>query len=206
MKKTNKDFEHRYLQCRQRLNKIDFLERAETIGATIAGGNLTIPFFGKTYVISVNGITDTAGNQPNFAVSLVLCRYVLQCPDQITEDGDWVTYREFRGAGPLLGHFTANTNKTIETAFAGNLTALKESSTSLGGEIVENDPSHDISIKFSFLPKIPLLLHFNDRDETFPAQCSILLKRSAEKYLDLDCLAIGGTYLAGQLISNCEPG
>ena len=38
------------------------------------------------------------------------------------------------------------------------------------------------------------------RDPEFPAQCVILFRQSAEQYLDMECLAIGGTFLSGILI------
>ena len=70
------------------------------------------------------------------------------------------TYREFRDAGPLMSYFTTNTHKIIETTFAGDIPALKKASESLGGVPYDDGSSHDISIKFDFLPKIPVLLRF----------------------------------------------
>jgi uncharacterized protein DUF3786 len=110
------------------------------------------------------------------------------------------TYREFKDAGPLTSYFTTNTHKIIETAFAGDIPALRKASESLGGVPYDDGSSHDISIKFYFLPKIPVLLRFNDRDPEFPAQCVILFRQSAEQYLDMECLSIGGTFLSGILI------
>jgi hypothetical protein len=46
---------------------------------------------------------------------------------------------------------------------------------------------------------VPLLLLFNDEDEDFPAQCSLLFQRRAEKFLDMECLAIIGWLLADSL-------
>jgi hypothetical protein len=42
----------------------------------------------------------------------------------------------------------------------------------------------------SALPRISLLLLFNDGDEEFPAKCTVLFQRHAEYYLDPECLAI----------------
>ena len=42
------------------------------------------------------------------------------------------------------------------------------------------------------LPKIPILQFFNGADEDFPARCTMLFKQRAEKYLDMECLAITG--------------
>ena len=36
---------------------------------------------------------------------------------------------------------------------------------------------------------------FNDADEEFPAQSAVLFERRAEKYLDMECLAMVGMLL-----------
>jgi len=52
------------------------------------------------------------------------------------------------------------------------------------------------------LPRIPVILNFNDSDDLFPATCSILYQESAQHYLDMECLAMTGTLLAGKLLSS----
>ena len=145
------------------------------------------------------GVFDPSGEKVNYAVCVVLCCYVLQCPPNTPSVGEWVTYREFKDAGPLVSYFTANTNKIIETTFAGRLAELEDAGRELGGRRFDDGASHDLSLQFDFLPRIPVLLRFNDRDEEFPAQCSVLFRQSAEAYLDMECVAIGGTFLAGYL-------
>lgn len=193
-------FEHTYRDYLAQIAGIDFLSKAEPLGAERAGNALIIPFYTKPYRISAGGVFDASGTPANFAKSVVLCRYILQCPEDAPAAGSWVTYREFREAGPLVGYFTSNTNKIIETAFAGNLSALKKACDTLGGVIFDDGSSYDISVQFDFLPKIPVVLRFNDKDQEFPAQCTLLFRASAEKYLDMECLAIGGTFLSGILI------
>lgn len=200
MQPKTRDFEYKYQKYLGQLSGIDFVYRADQLGATVSGSGLVIPFYDKPHRISADGVTDAAGKQANLAVSVVLCKYVLNCADGSPADGDWVTYRELKGAGPLMGHFTANTNKIIETTFAGNMAALKKSCNVLGGTFYESRSSYDISLNFDFLPKVPVLLNFNDKDDEFPAHSAILFRQSAEKYLDLECLAVGGTYLVGNLI------
>jgi hypothetical protein len=45
-------------------------------------------------------------------------------------------------------------------------------------------------MEFDPLPQVPILLLFNDADEEFPAQCLLLFERRAEKYLDMESMAI----------------
>lgn len=48
-----------------------------------------------------------------------------------------------------------------------------------------NKVTADLVIKLDALPRVPILVVFNDRDEDFPAHCSLLFERRAEKYLDM---------------------
>ena len=49
---------------------------------------------------------------------------------------------------------------------------------------------------FEALPRVRIYLIFNDADENFPADCSLLLEKQAAKYLDMECLAMIGMVLA----------
>jgi len=57
-----------------------------------------------------------------------------------------------------------------------------------------------MGIKWAYELKSPIVL-FNDADDEFPADCKVLFERSAEHYLDMECLAITGSFLAGNLIN-----
>ena len=126
-------FENTYREYLAQIAGIDFLSRAELLGAERAGNALVIPFYKEPYRVSADGVIDSLGKPANFAKSVVLCRYILQCPEDIPVGGSWVSYREFKDAGPLVSYFTSNTNKIIETAYTGNASALKTACESLGG-------------------------------------------------------------------------
>jgi len=49
------------------------------------------------------------------------------------------------------------------------------------------------------LPRISLLLLYNDCDEEFPAQCTVLFQKHAEFYLDPESLVMTSAGLAKQL-------
>ncbi len=192
-------FEETYRNYLARIADLDLNARADVLGADAEGADLVIRLYGSPYRLSRQGVFKPSGEPVNYAVCVVLCCYVLQCPDSTPPAGEWVTYREFKDAGPLVGYFTANTNKIIETSFAGNLPGLEEACRRLGGRAFDDGAGHDLSVAFDFLPRIPVRLRFNDRDDEFPAQCSVLFRRSAEAFLDMECTAIGGTFLAGHL-------
>ncbi len=197
----SKVFEETYEKYLEEIRNIDYLSKSTMLGVDISSNALEIPLYDRLYRVADRGIEDSGGAPVPPAVRVILCKYVLMCPVELPRVSDQLmTYREFRNAGPLISYFTTNTNKIIETTFSGRRDALQERCRQLGG-ILRDDQSYDLSVEFSALPRIPVIVNFNDRDDLFPATCSILYKASAEIYLDMECLAMSGTLLAGKLIS-----
>jgi len=192
-------FKETYNKYLSHMRDIDFLPRAIKLGAELAGDALIIPYYETPFRISTDGVFYETGTIANFAISVVLFQYVFHCPDEIPIAGDWVTFREFKDAGPLGGYFTSNNNKIIESTFEGNPEALQYACNRIGGRLLDDDPSWDISVAFDMLPRVPIRLRFNDKDDEFSAQSSILFRQSAESYIDMESLAIGTTYLTGML-------
>lgn len=175
-------------------------EKANILGARIAGQSFVIDFFNRKILVSKQDLTDTEGRDLTPAVRVLLLKYLLLCPDRICETTHkLVTFREFSNAGPLFSSFTTNTAKIIETTFSGNLAKLKARCARLGGTFVET-ASHDISVRFRALHRIPIILNFNDKDEMLPANASFLYHDNADAYLDLESLMVTCTYLTGLLI------
>ena len=182
------------------LARIDLASRADLIGARFKNDVLSIRFYDREYLVSAEGVIDTGDRRVTYAMRVVLCKYILTCPAELQVLSDrLVTYREFRDVAPLISYFTTNTNKIIETTFSGRLDALRQRSVAIGGDIRPSE-HYDLSVQFHALPRIPVLLNFNDQDDLFPATASILYQASAECFLDMECLAITGTLLAGMLI------
>jgi hypothetical protein len=196
------DFETTYTSLRKRLTEIDFPAIKTLLDVNIQDNELLIPFYGIPHRISRSGVKDMAGNEINPALGVVLCQYVLHCPQKIPAgDEELVTFREFEASGPLSGFFVENTQKLIAGTFAGNTSALESRCKQLKGTMhADDNTSYDLSVEFNALPRIPVFLRFNDRDKEFPSQCAILFRRSAEQFLDLQSLCICGTFLAGSLI------
>jgi hypothetical protein len=197
--KKSKVFKETYKNYLSQMRDIDLSPRAVKLGAEPAGDALIIPYYETPFRISTDGVFYETGRRANFAISVVLFQYVFHCPAEIPIAGDWVTFREFKDAGPLGGYFTSNNNKVINTTFAGNPEVLQYACKRLGGRLLDDDPSWDLSVAFDMLPRIPIRLRFNDKDDEFPAQSSILFRKSAESYIDMESLAIGATYLSSML-------
>ncbi len=192
-------FEEIYKNYLAQLEGIDFSLRAERLGVALENGKALIPYFGQTYQVSSEGVVGPSGQEPTHAVSVVLCRYLLLCPENDPVGENWVSYKDFKDAAPFVGGFINNTEKAIVRHFSGRLPQLKEACQQMGGRPSDLEVSYQIAVRFEALPQVPMLLFFNDEDEEFPAQGTLLFQKKAPQYLDMECLAILGWFLADAL-------
>lgn len=189
-------FMETYQNYLHEIAKIDMDSRSEKLGGAVEGNQMIISFFGQPYRISGRGIKNPSGKQPAIGICVVLCKYLLLCPEIPSLDTEWVSYRDFKDAAPLAGSFVNNTERPIAQNFSGRLDELNAACERLGGRNPGLDLSYQLIMKLYPLPKVPVLLLFDDADEEFPAQCKVLFERRAKNYLDPECLAILGTLLS----------
>ena len=122
-----------------------------------------------------------------FAVRIVLRKYILLCPE---------TY-------PVVDYFANEVEGELLTFFSGRLAALQKIAHSLSDKPAPNlKVNYDLSMKSDKLPWFPIVILFNDREEAFPAQYALLLKKRAEHYLDAGCLPMLGRHLFENLHTN----
>ncbi len=192
-------FEETYKNYLTRIAELDFARIAERLGAEMSGAELIIPFFGNPHRVSTQGLSDPSGNRPDFSVSVVLFKYLLLCPDVDPIEDDWVSFKDFKDAAPFAGSFVNYTEAPLAKYFSGRLKYLEEACRGNHGHPPASTFSYDLSMQFNALPKIPVLMLFNDTDEEFAARCAVLFERRAEKYLDMECLAMVGMQLSERL-------
>lgn len=194
-------YQQTYNDYLSRIAEIDLKFAAEKLGLQISGDAVEIPFFGKPYGVSPRGITDPAGQRPHLAISVILCKYLLMCPMIEPLGGNWMSFKDFKDAAPLVQAFFNTVTLPLAESFAAKPAALERAAKKISGYPPTDEFPYDFSMQFDALPKLPLLLLFNDQDEEFPAQCSVLFEKRAEKYLDMECLAMVGMLFAEYLKS-----
>lgn len=173
--------------------RLDLL--AAKIGAQYEKGGLTIPLFNREYTVSANGIFDASSFRALYDVSVILSKYVLLCPETRPENQGWVRYRNLKDSAPLEGYFSREVEGAISSRFSGRLPELRRAGRWLAGFRPELEVQCDYKVQFNGLPMIPVVLLFNDADDEFPADCSILFETHCEQYLDCECLAMLGRQL-----------
>lgn len=188
-------FNETYQNYLDQIDRIDLDSRAEILGGYIEKDEMVLSFFNQPYRISSRGIADPSGKQPAMGIRVVLLKYVLLCPNIPSLDKEWVSYRDFKNTAPLVHSFVNHTERPIVRNFSNRLENLEAACKKLGGRDPGLDLNYQLIMKLYPLPKVPLLLLFDDADEEFPAQCKVLFERRADHYLDPECLAIIGMLL-----------
>ncbi len=170
-----------------------------SLGITARDCRYRIPFFNKTMMITTDRIYDVDGKTASHSVSVILCKYLLLCPQAPSNDTNLVTYKDFLDALPYIGGFHNTVEQPIAGCFENAGPELKKRCLELAGQPFDTEVSCDLAFKFSALPKVPIILLFNDADEDFPAQATLLFQKNAAEYLDMECLAMIGSILAHRL-------
>lgn len=174
---------------------INFNEIENILDVRSEGKELVIPLLHRPYHISAQNILDPSGKKPSHLDSVLLAKYVILCPSDIPTDDHWVNYRDFMDSGPFVEGFLNTVENKIAKTWAGHADSLKKASIAIGGYDPKHELSYDLVMKFEMLPRVPLLLLFNDKDDDFPAQCKVLFEKRAERFLDMECLAMLGMVL-----------
>jgi hypothetical protein len=199
-------YEQTYRDYLSRIAGIDLKFAADKLDLQMRGEAVMIPFFDKSYRVSTQGIADPSGKQPHLSISVILCKYLLMCPMIVPLGGNWMSFKDFKDAAPLIQAFFNTVTLPIADSFSARLADLDIAAKNIGGYPPADDFPYDLSLQFDALPKVPLLMLFNDKDEEFPAQCSVLFEKRVEKLLDMECLAMVGMtfceYLKKELSGN----
>ena len=177
---------------------------AELAGGVFKDGAVRLTMLNRNYRIGPGGVADEQGGQVDHSTSVVLLKYLIHFPSTRPQEGEWIPYRGFRDAAPFSGGFQANAETPLARAFDSKLEHLANACKALGGFDPGLDWGYHVKCQFPALPFVPLLLLFNDREESFPAEARIFFRSEAEKIFDMECLAILGWLLSAKLIREID--
>jgi hypothetical protein len=189
----------------ERIASVDWARAAEALGFATTPAGHDIRLFDRTYTVAADEISEADGRPAPFDVLVLLSRYLIMCPETPDHRLAWTAYRDFKDAGPLLKYFADNVEGAVASAFSGRRGDLQRAAEDFGGTPPPDPPAYDAAYRFEALPRIGLLLLFNDADDEFSADCRILFERRTETYLDMECVAILGARLAAGLCRGERP-
>lgn len=137
-------FDLTYKDHLKELAEINLAERAQALKLEMRSNRLVIPFFGRQHFISQQGVIDFDGKTPTPAVATVLLNYTLRNTGIPQANPEKVSFRDFKGAGPLVVSFANNTNHLIASTFTGRLEDLKAACRDLCGALEVDAVSTDL--------------------------------------------------------------
>jgi hypothetical protein len=203
-------FEQHYKDYLEQLAELDF----ESLGPAVGGGTkqtsdgriIEISYFNDPHTISPNGIRNSSGQKPGYDTCIILCRYLIMAQDWVggtqpveNRAGEWTGFRDLKDSGPLTVYFKGNVEQAISQCIAGKISLLPRALERVNGSVPGLDLQYDLVLEVNALPKVPLLLLFNDGEEGFPPSCSVLFQPNVETFLDAECIAMAGYRLAAIL-------
>jgi hypothetical protein len=189
-------FEKIYRNYLERIAARDWSDKADLLGVRVDGKTVEIDFFNTSFTITPTAIVDSSGKKPNHVVSVVLCQYLLLCPTAVSRTGELLTYNDFKDAAPHAAGFMNAAERPISQHFTGRPAELEERCRRLGGKPFSTVASYQLTYELPALPRVPIYLFFNDRDEEFAASCNLLFQKNASQFLDIECIAMVGHTLA----------
>jgi len=161
---------------------------------------LEITFLNGTYRVTKERILDSSGKEPRPWISILIYNH-LSMPDPPAPSGEWITFSSVPASHAKDKAWAGHVEEVIAKHFTGKVDALKAVCERLGGVRAEVSGNHDAAYEFRFFPHYSALLLFYDTapEENFPAQCRLLLDRTAPRYLDIESIVVLGEEFAGRL-------
>ncbi len=189
-------FDDIYQDYLERIGRTDLAGLAERLGGRFENDGIALPFFNRLYRVTPEGVFDPKGRRPSHTVSVILCQYILLCPNEPPPSEEWCSYRDFKDAAPFVSGFLNTAENPIAFHYGGRVEDLERACLDFGGYRPDIEMSYNLSLRIPALPRVPVWLLFNDADDEFPASCSLLFEERAEKYLDMESLAMICLWLA----------
>ncbi|MBC7229207.1 MAG: DUF3786 domain-containing protein [Actinobacteria bacterium] len=161
-----------------------------------------VPFCGEAHTVAYPlGEVRRAGGEPAAPEeSIIILHYLLKADGGEVEER-WVAYRDLPGARYHEPAFHADVEAPLSRALEGRLHDLRAW---VEREALPRDLPGDVAAVWYVLPRVPLLLVFNERDEEFPASARVLFDASAPGYLPTEDLEVLAELAAARIISGLD--
>ena len=194
-------YEQALESLRPKIRALDFRTIASLFGAALVGPDkLEIRVLNENHVVTKEKIVDAAGKEPRPWISILIYNHLCM-PAPPPPAGDWISFGSVPASHAKDKAWAGHVEEVIAGNFDGKVAELKAACERSGGVKSEVKGAHDAAYEFRFFPHYPVLLLFYDAspEEHFPAQCKLLLDRTAPRYLDIESIVVLGEEFASRL-------
>ena len=147
-----------------------------------------VPFFGDIYRVSYpdGEVTKPDGSPAGSREAIIILHYLTHA-DGARVRGEWVAYRDLPGARYHEPAFVADVERPLSQGLSGKLQELRRWA---ADKEIRDDLPGDLTFVWKVLPRVPLLVVFNERDDEFPASARVLFDATAPNYLPTEDLSV----------------
>jgi Domain of unknown function (DUF3786)/Putative Fe-S cluster len=194
-------YEQVLVSLQPRIQALDFRKTASLFGiGFISPDMLELVFLNEKYRVTKEKIADAGGKEPRPWISILIYNHLCM-PDPPAPSGEWITFSSIPASHAKDKAWAGHVEEVVAKHFSGMVSELGGACKKFGGVESEIKGNHDAAYAFRFFPHYPVLLLFYDAvaEENFPAQCKMLLDKTAPKYLDIESIVVLGEEFAGRL-------
>jgi hypothetical protein len=178
--------------ARQRASSMALADMPGRIGGNLdeSGSTLVLPFFTGEVHITGEGITAASGEDLNVWEKVLLYNHMAQ-GGRDDPRGEWIGLEQIPNSTSKVKSLKGVAEDPISQRFDARREELVERALGLGGrDVSAEQPSADLALAFSPLPKVPILLLWWDGDEAdgFPSQVKVLYDVTIEGHLDIESI------------------
>ena len=192
-----------YQDLLKRLQNADIAASARHLDLRMnAGAEAEIPFLGRIFLISKEGVRRSDGKRFLEATGSALIHYVLK-GSRSRPRGQFATFAQL--AGPLFkqaSYAQGAFELPITKRFQADVPGLLAAAAAMGGHQGGVAGLGAVSLMIDLLPHIPLQLIFYDRDNEFPARTTLLFDLNATQLIDFESLAVLATLFVRTLTAS----
>ena len=108
------------------VGRLDGRSLSDRLSVVVEDRTITVPVFGRPFRVSFEGVYRPDGDPADYTTTVIVCRYLLQCPGFDPAEERWQSFKDFPDAAPLVGYFAANVEQVIAGHFSGRLDRLRD--------------------------------------------------------------------------------
>jgi len=168
----------------QEVSRINLIERAQDIGATLHDEGIVLRCTGRDYLVRRDG--KILPETDNKWIRILLLHYIRK-GGRGNLTGEWISFRDLRGGIVKASTFERDCLNPLKELLDENKERTIDVLKRIGGLNIEGYP-FDISIRIDLLPKVRVLILYSKGNDEFGSTLNILFDKITNEFLDVESL------------------